>query len=86
MVVVENGYNSFFVEASEVEQSTVSIRNCFIQESGVHHLEVVLGDEVFEDTPNTPIDRNDKEPSVSLWCSSVLGSIRARIDTKYRKS
>ena len=67
VVVVEKGYdNSFFVEASEVEQSTVSMRDCVLFKNQVYIIwKWFWGDEVFEDTPSTPFDRNDEEPSVS---------------------
>ena len=67
VVVVENGYeNSFFVEASEVEQSDVSIKDCVLFKNNQVYIiwKWFWGDEGFEDTPSTPFDQNEEESSV----------------------
>ena len=66
LVVIENGYeNSFFVEANEVQQS-VCINSHVLFNNQVYVIwKWFWGDEVYEDTPNTPfaIDQGEEESS-----------------------
>ena len=66
LLVIENGYeNSFFVGGSEVQRS-VCINNHVLFKNQVYFIwKWFWGDEVYEDTPNTPfaIDQGEEESS-----------------------
>ena len=66
LLVIENGYdNSFFVEGSEVQQS-VCINDRVLFKNQVYFIwKWFWGDELYEDTPNTPfaIDQTQEASS-----------------------